>query len=272
MPILNTLFGDNKFVHFAAVFAALLALALLLYLVWRFAFGRRLHLSGGRQRQPRLGVVDAYDLDRQRQLVLVRRDNVEHLIMIGGPNDVVIESAILRAQNPLVTREAAAPAIPEVSEPPPPPRPVVMPVQPQAEPRPSAPAKAAPPPVAPPAPLVRLAPEPAPSPPTPAAAVERPASNGAAEAPVAAKPRLDDVPAFLVEPRRTAPPAHNPPPSPSTPPLPAPTERKAPAMAAPGAAAEPAPQAPAPLPPDSARLISSLEDEMARLLGRPPKT
>ena len=30
-------------------------------------------------------------LDRRRQLLAVRRDNVEHLIMIGGPSDLVIE-------------------------------------------------------------------------------------------------------------------------------------------------------------------------------------
>ena len=52
---------------------------------------------GGRARQPRLGIVDAFDLDRQRQLVIVRRDHVEHLLMIGGPNDVVVESNIVRA-------------------------------------------------------------------------------------------------------------------------------------------------------------------------------
>ena len=47
----------------------------------------------GRARQPRLGIVDIYDLDRQRQLILLRRDNVEHLLLIGGPNDVVIKPA-----------------------------------------------------------------------------------------------------------------------------------------------------------------------------------
>ena len=31
---------------------------------------------------------------RSRRLVLIRRDNVEHLIMIGGPQDVVVESGI----------------------------------------------------------------------------------------------------------------------------------------------------------------------------------
>lgn len=51
-------------------------------------------LRGGRNRQPRLQVLDAAAVDARRRLVLVRRDDVEHLIMIGGPTDVVIESRI----------------------------------------------------------------------------------------------------------------------------------------------------------------------------------
>jgi flagellar protein FliO/FliZ len=47
---------------------------------------------------PRLSIVEAFDLDRQRQLVIVRRDNVEHLIMVGGPNDLVIEAEITRSE------------------------------------------------------------------------------------------------------------------------------------------------------------------------------
>ncbi len=53
-------------------------------------------LYPGRQenRQPRLQVLDATAVDARRRLVLVRRDNVEHLVMIGGPTVIVIESGI----------------------------------------------------------------------------------------------------------------------------------------------------------------------------------
>nr|WP_210340345.1 hypothetical protein [Microvirga splendida] len=75
-------------------------LLVLLGLVLRKVWGGRLIMPGsdrsGRSRQPRLGIVDVYDLDRQRQLLLLRRDNVEHLLLIGGPNDVVIETNIVR--------------------------------------------------------------------------------------------------------------------------------------------------------------------------------
>jgi flagellar protein FliO/FliZ len=42
-------------------------------------------------------VIEAADIDRRRRLVLIRRDNTEHLMMIGGPTDVVIEGDIVRA-------------------------------------------------------------------------------------------------------------------------------------------------------------------------------
>lgn len=43
---------------------------------------------------PRLGVIEFAHVDGRRKLVLIRRDDVEHLIMTGGPVDVVIETGI----------------------------------------------------------------------------------------------------------------------------------------------------------------------------------
>ena len=51
-------------------------------------------VAGGRNRKTRLAVMDAAAVDSQRRLVLVRRDDVEHLILIGGPTDVVVERDI----------------------------------------------------------------------------------------------------------------------------------------------------------------------------------
>jgi len=67
-------------------------------------------IRGGRNRQPRLAVLDAAAVDTRRRIVLVRRDDVEHLILIGGPTDVVIESriAIAPAAAPAETDQAAA--------------------------------------------------------------------------------------------------------------------------------------------------------------------
>ena len=42
-------------------------------------------------------MIDAAAVDGRRRLVLVRRDNIEHLLMIGGPTDIVVEPNIVRA-------------------------------------------------------------------------------------------------------------------------------------------------------------------------------
>lgn len=42
----------------------------------------------------RLTVLDTIVVDENRRLVLIRRDRIEHLLLIGGPTDVVVESQI----------------------------------------------------------------------------------------------------------------------------------------------------------------------------------
>src|SRR5438445_4011640 len=87
---------------FLFAFIAVLALiGLAAWLVRRFATNR-LGANTNRGRMPRLAVIDAAAVDGRRRLVLVRRDNVEHLLMIGGPTDIVVEPNIVRA---MPTRE-----------------------------------------------------------------------------------------------------------------------------------------------------------------------
>src|SRR3954451_2480743 len=81
---------------FFAFVAVLGLIGLAAWLVRRFA-GNRLGASTNRGRMPRLAVIDAAAVDGRRRLVLVRRDNVEHLLMIGGPTDIVVEPNIVRA-------------------------------------------------------------------------------------------------------------------------------------------------------------------------------
>jgi hypothetical protein len=61
----------------------------------------------GPGREKRLEVVEHTSLDGRRRLVLIRRDNVEHLIMTGGPVDVVIETNIGAQKAPERARVAA---------------------------------------------------------------------------------------------------------------------------------------------------------------------
>jgi flagellar protein FliO/FliZ len=81
---------------FFAFVAVLALIGVAAWLVRRFA-GNRLGANTNRGRMPRLAVIDAAAVDGRRRLVLVRRDNVEHLLMIGGPTDIVVESNIVRA-------------------------------------------------------------------------------------------------------------------------------------------------------------------------------
>jgi flagellar biogenesis protein FliO len=94
---MNSLFGVELPPSVTFIIAFVIVLALIgatFWLVRRFGAAR---LAAGRGRQPRLAVIDAASIDGRRKLIIIRRDNVEHLLMIGGPSDVVVETNILRA-------------------------------------------------------------------------------------------------------------------------------------------------------------------------------
>lgn len=80
--------------------AVILALLVVLLLFSLFVFIlRRLmgsNMPQSRSRQPRIAVMDSATVDTKRRLVLIRRDNIEHLLLIGGPSDVVVEQHIVR--------------------------------------------------------------------------------------------------------------------------------------------------------------------------------
>lgn len=50
----------------------------------------------------RLEVIDQASIDSRRKLILIRRDDVEHLLMTGGPVDVVVETGIKAATRPAI--------------------------------------------------------------------------------------------------------------------------------------------------------------------------
>jgi flagellar protein FliO/FliZ len=100
---------------FFAFIVVLALIGLAAWLVRRFA-NSRLGANTARGRMPRLAVIDAAAVDGRRRLVLVRRDNVEHLLMIGGPSDIVVEPNIVRA---MPAREQVPQRPPGAAEPPP---------------------------------------------------------------------------------------------------------------------------------------------------------
>jgi flagellar biogenesis protein FliO len=147
---MEALFG----IEFSLPVKFFLAFAIVLILIGGTAYIVRRFATGGREsavqrgRQPRLAVVDAAPIDARRRLVIVRRDNVEHLLLVGGPTDVLVEANIIRAQptrDAIPTRDAglARPAEPPSIVAEPAPRPAELP-------RPAAVAEPAPWPIQPP--------------------------------------------------------------------------------------------------------------------------
>ena len=96
--MLESLFGAEMPLAVRFFVAFLIVLGLIGAIAWavrRFGSGRL--GASTRGRQPRLAVIDYASVDGRRRLILVRRDNVEHLLMIGGPSDIVVEPNIVRA-------------------------------------------------------------------------------------------------------------------------------------------------------------------------------
>ena len=83
------------YLRFVVVLAFVLGLIWLAYWAMRKYGVERLGLAGGGPGSlTRLAIVEAKMLDTRRRLVLVRRDNVEHLLLLGTSGDVVIERGI----------------------------------------------------------------------------------------------------------------------------------------------------------------------------------
>lgn len=126
-----SIFGEDGAVAAQYLITLLVVLVLIGVVVWlvrRYSRGGKGFAPRGRL--PRLAVVDSLSVDSRRQLILVRRDNIEHLVLVGGPTDIVVEPSITRtrvaqrpAQAPAATRPAAAQAA-AASPPQPPPLPL----------------------------------------------------------------------------------------------------------------------------------------------------
>jgi flagellar biogenesis protein FliO len=101
MDWLNNLINGENGSAINLVLITLALAVLLIVVVWIF---RKMTGTAARRamrsRVPRLSITDSTTVDEKRYLVMVRRDNIEHLLLIGGANDLVVESNIVRAQTP----------------------------------------------------------------------------------------------------------------------------------------------------------------------------
>ena len=83
-------------VYFRFIVTLLGVLGLIALIAWavrRFGLAGRLIPGAGQGR--RLGIVEVTALDTRRRLVLVRRDGVEHLLLLGQGPDLLIEQGIV---------------------------------------------------------------------------------------------------------------------------------------------------------------------------------
>lgn len=108
MQFLTALFGGAENTILTAAFALGIVLVLILLGLWalKFFFNATANMSRGRVR--RLTVIDSVQIDPRRKVVILRRDNVEHVIMTGGPQDLVVESGIA-VERPGIRRPAQQP-------------------------------------------------------------------------------------------------------------------------------------------------------------------
>jgi flagellar protein FliO/FliZ len=76
--------------------ALILVLGLIALLAWLLRrFGMGVKMTKGR----RLGVVEVQMLGPRHRLMLIRRDEVEHLVVVGPGSETVIESGIKRPES-----------------------------------------------------------------------------------------------------------------------------------------------------------------------------
>lgn len=99
MQFITSLFGTGNSM-LTAIFALVAVIVAIVLVLWLLKLLFSASTNVGRGRNRRLAVVDTLALDPKRQLLIVRRDNVEHLILVGGAHDLVIESGIAVTEAP----------------------------------------------------------------------------------------------------------------------------------------------------------------------------
>lgn len=84
------------------VVALAFVIALIAVLAWAVRrFGLLAHMGQPRGGKRRLGVIKSAALDAKRRIVLVRRDDREHLLLLGAGTDAVIETGIAAPPEPM---------------------------------------------------------------------------------------------------------------------------------------------------------------------------
>ena len=107
--------GFDVYFRFFLAFAFTIGLIGVVYWIARRYAGQlgivRMHTAG------RLAVSGQLSIDARRRLVLVKRDDREHLILLGPNNDLLIENDIDAVQGEFGTALRAAGSVPQTNKP-----------------------------------------------------------------------------------------------------------------------------------------------------------
>jgi len=131
MQFLSSLLGGSGNTILTSALALGVVIVLIVSGLWVLKFFMKTGVAM-RPQGRRVQVVEQVQVDAKRQLLVIRRDNVEHLVMTGGPQDVVIETGIPAADKPALPGRRPVPpqAVDEAARPaaatPEPVRPMVL--------------------------------------------------------------------------------------------------------------------------------------------------
>ncbi|MCB1516258.1 MAG: flagellar biosynthetic protein FliO [Hyphomicrobiaceae bacterium] len=94
MGFLTSLFGGDGLSIWSVGLSLIIVLLLIVAAVWLLKVLFNATGRIGRNNNKRLAVIDSISVDSKRNLVLIRRDQVEHLLLIGGSQDITVETGI----------------------------------------------------------------------------------------------------------------------------------------------------------------------------------
>ena len=94
---------DLPFTSVVAFIAVLALVGVIAHAIRRFAAPQTERSNVWRPRQSRLSVIEHTRINTKHCLVLIRRDEVEQLLMIGDNSDIVVDANIVRATHRLCT-------------------------------------------------------------------------------------------------------------------------------------------------------------------------
>ena len=123
MQFLTSLFGESGNTLITTVLALGIVIVLIVLGLWVLKVTMKTGRTLARGHNRRLSIVDQLQVDPKRQLLIVRRDDVEHLILTGGPQDLVVEAGIAVERTAVPARRPLAASDSADADPPPAPSP-----------------------------------------------------------------------------------------------------------------------------------------------------